>query len=118
MPVSANDLFERLAAMKGAELEYPFGPEVAVFKLRGKVFAMVAAAPAGMRVTLKCDPVLAEVLRDAHPAVQPGYHTDKRNWNTVHLDVGIDEAVLWDMIESSYALILKGLPRKTRAGLG
>jgi predicted DNA-binding protein (MmcQ/YjbR family) len=101
MPVSAADLHRRLLAMPGAELDYPFGPEVAVFKLRGKIFAMVAAAPAGPRVTLKCDPVLAEALREEHPAVRPGYHTDKRHWNTVHLEAGLDEAVLWDMIQSS-----------------
>ena len=118
MPVTAADLHARLLALKGAVLDYPFGPEVAVFKLRGKVFAMVAAAPAGVRVTLKCDPVLAEALREAHPAVQPGYHTNTRHWNTVHLDVGIDEAVLWDMIDSSYGLVRQSLPRKAQAELG
>jgi predicted DNA-binding protein (MmcQ/YjbR family) len=118
MPVTANDLMDRLLAMKGADLDYPFGPEVAVFKLRGKVFAMVAAAPTGPRVTLKCEPVLAEALREAHPAVQPGYHTDKRHWNSIHLELGIDEAVLWDMIESSYALVRQALPRKVQAELG
>ena len=118
MAVPAADLMARIGAMKGAELDYPFGPGVAVFKLRGKVFAMVAAAPAGTRVTLKCDPVLAEALRAEHPAVQPGYHTDKRHWNTVYLDVGIDEAVLRDMIQSSYALVRRALPKKIQAELG
>jgi predicted DNA-binding protein (MmcQ/YjbR family) len=117
MPVTSDDLHRRLLALKGAELDYPFGPEVAVFKLRGKVFAMVAAAPAGVRVTLKCDPILAEALREAHPAVRPGYHTDKRHWNTVHLDVGLDEAVLWDMIQSSYELIRRALPKRLQAEL-
>jgi len=112
----AQDLQTRIGAMPGAELDHPFGPEVAVYKLRGKIFAMVAD-DGGPRVTLKCDPVLAEVLREAHPAIRPGYHTNKRHWNTVHLEVGIDEAVLWDMIESSYALVRGSLPKKMHADL-
>ena len=117
MAVTAADLHARLLALSGAELGYPFGPEVAVFKLRGKVFAMVAAADAGPRITLKCDPVLAEILREAHPAVRPGYHTDKRHWNTVHLEVGLDEAVLGDMIASSYSLVRRALPKKVQVAL-
>jgi predicted DNA-binding protein (MmcQ/YjbR family) len=118
MSLTLADLHARLIALPGAVLDHPFGPEVEVYKLRGKVFAMAVQGEAAPRITLKCDPVLAEILRESHPAVRPGYHTDKRHWNTVHLEVGIDQAVLWDMIESSYALVRQSLPKTLQAGLG
>jgi predicted DNA-binding protein (MmcQ/YjbR family) len=98
-------------------LDHPFGPYVAVYKLRGKVFAMLADGELAPRITLKCDPHLAEILREAHPAVRPGYHTDKRHWNTVYLDIPIEEAVLWNMIAASYELVRAALPRKEREAL-
>jgi predicted DNA-binding protein (MmcQ/YjbR family) len=117
MPVLLPDLLARLAALPGVVLEHPFGPEVEVYKLGGKIFAM-AVDDDGPRVTLKCDPVLAEVLRDAHPAVRPGYHTDKRHWNTVDLaDPALPDDVLWNMIQGSYDLVRHALPKRVQATL-
>lgn len=116
MPIPLPDLLARLAALPGVVLEHPFGPEVEVFKLGGKIFAMAVDNDDGPRVTLKCDPVLAEVLREAHPAVRPGYHTDKRHWNTVDLaDPALPDDVLWNMIQGSYDLVRKALPKRVQA---
>ena len=117
MTVTVTELHDHLAALKGAELGYPFGPEVAVYKLRGKVFAMLAGAEHAGRVTLKTDPVLAEVLREAYPAVRPGYHTNKRLWNTVYLDVPLPDEVLWNMVQASYELVRASLPKRIQAEL-
>ena len=70
----------------GAVEDYPFGDDVAVFKVGGRVFALCSLAGRPGSVSLKCDPTLAEALRDRYPAVRPGYHLNKRHWNTIELD--------------------------------
>lgn len=117
MPPSMAQLHARLQAFPGAKLEHPFGPEVAVYKLRGKIFAMLAEGESAPRVTLKCDPVLAEALRREHPAVRPGYHTNKRHWNTVYLETPIAKQVVWNMMATSYDLVRTALPRRVRETL-
>jgi predicted DNA-binding protein (MmcQ/YjbR family) len=117
MPPSMAQLHARLQAFPGAELEHPFGPEVAVYKLCGKIFAILAEGEAAPRMTLKCDPVLAEALRQEHPAVRPGYHTNKRHWNTVYLETPIPRQVVWDMMAASYDLVRAALPRRVRMAL-
>ena len=118
MPTALVDLHDRLIAFPGVVLEHPFGPEVAVYKVGGKIFAMASEERDGPRLTLKCDPVLAEVLRETHAAVRPGYHTDKRHWNTVDLDdPALPDDVLWNMVASSYDLVRKALPKSVQASL-
>ena len=117
MPPALAELQARLAGFPGAELTHPFGPLPDVYKVGGKVFAMLVDAPEGTRLTLKCDPFLAEILRQAHPAVRPGYHTDKRHWNTVHLDQPLPQDVLRNMIEASYELVRGSLTKRAQAAL-
>ncbi len=118
MTIDLNVLNAGLAAMRGVQADRPFGPEPLVYKVGGKVFAMVADTDAGGRVTLKCDPVLAEALREAYPGVTPGYHTNKRHWNTVNIDGSVPDEVLWNMAQASYEIVVRSLPRAIRAGLG
>ena len=101
----------------GSAEEFPFGPETSVFKVAGKMFALSALGSESLRVSLKCDPGLAEQLRDAYESIGPGYHLNKRHWNTVVVD-GVDRRLLVDMIEDSYDLVVEKLPRRTRARLG
>jgi predicted DNA-binding protein (MmcQ/YjbR family) len=92
----------------------PFGPDVLVFKVRGKMFALAALEEVPTTVNLKCDPDLALDLRDRYEQVTPGYHMNKKHWNTVEIEGGIPDAELRKMIDHSYDLVAEGL-RKSRA---
>jgi Uncharacterized protein conserved in bacteria len=92
----------------------PFGPDVLVFKVSGKMFALAALDEVPTALNLKCDPDLALDLRDRYEQVTPGYHMNKRHWNTVEIDGGIPDAELRKMIDHSYDLVAKRL-RKPRA---
>lgn len=101
----------------GAEESVPFGPEVLVYKVAGKVFALLIPEDEPPRVNLKCDPERALDLRDRFEAVQPGYHMNKRHWNTVLLDGSLPAALVRELIDHSHALVVAGLPAKTRRQL-
>jgi predicted DNA-binding protein (MmcQ/YjbR family) len=100
-----------LLAKKGAVEEYPFGPDAMVIKVMGKMFALVAIEEDPLRITLKCDPHLVEALREMYKAVKPGYHMNKRHWNTVYLDGTIEDARILEMVDDSYDLVVKGLKK-------
>ena len=102
----------------GSEETFPFGPETSVFKVGGKMFALSRLAGDPLSVSLKCEPPLAEELRAAHPAITPGYHLNKRHWNTVGIDGSLPERMIADMIEDSYDLVVSQLPRARRRALG
>jgi len=89
----------------------PFGETVLVFKVGGKMFALASLAEIPPRVNLKCDPDLALELRDRYAQVRPGYHMNKKHWNTVEIDQGIPNAELRKMIDHSYDLVIKNLPK-------
>ena len=92
----------------------PFGEDILVFKVAGKIFALAALDEVPAKVNLKCDPDLALELRDRYEQVWPGYHMNKKHWNTVELDSGIPEAELRKMIDHSYELVAKSLPKAKR----
>jgi predicted DNA-binding protein (MmcQ/YjbR family) len=98
----------------GSVEDYPFGDDVAVFKVGGKMFALVPLDGEPASVSLKCDPDWALSLRERYPAVRPGYHLNKRHWNTVELDGTVEDAELHEMIEHSYELVVRSLPRHQR----
>ena len=105
-----------LAKRETAE-EQPFGPEALVFKVAGKMFALVAWQATPLSISLKCDPHLAEMLRTTYAAVKPGYHMNKRHWNTVALDGSIPDEEIKEMIDASYRLVVKGLKKVDRERL-
>ncbi|MFG2482832.1 MULTISPECIES: MmcQ/YjbR family DNA-binding protein [Streptomyces] len=96
--------------------EFPFTPETSVFKVLGKVFALSALDGEPLKVNLKCDPELAVRLREEHEAIVPGYHMNKRHWNTVTVG-GVPDAMLRELVEDSYDLVVAGLPRAERLKL-
>lgn len=106
-----------LLAKKGATEERPFGPDALVYKVVGKMFALIAEGSEPLKISLKCDPDEALALRDMYTAVVPGYHLNKRHWNTVTADETLPEAEFWRMIDQSYALVVRGLTRKKKAYL-
>jgi predicted DNA-binding protein (MmcQ/YjbR family) len=113
--------FESLRAYllrkKGAHEEFPFGPEVMVFKVGGKIFALVFLEDSPLSINLKCDPDLAMHFREFYEAVQPGYHMNKKHWNTILLDGSIPDDELFAMINDSYELVVKGLKKSDKQRL-
>ena len=105
-------------AQPGATEDFPFGPNTSVFKVAGKMFALSALRARPLKVSLKCEPELAQALRLSYPVIQPGYHLNKRHWNTVELDGSLPDEMVRGMVEDSYDLVVAGLPRRTQAELG
>jgi predicted DNA-binding protein (MmcQ/YjbR family) len=102
----------------GAVEEFPFGPETAVFKVAGKIFALSALEGTPLAVSVKCEPDLAVALRDSYPAIRPGYHLNKRHWNTITLDGSLPDQLVRDLIEDSYDLVVSALSKHVRERLG
>lgn len=101
----------------GAEETFPFGPQHLVFKVRGKMYALLAFDEIPPRLSLKCDPDRAVQLRDRFPAVQPAYHMNKRHWNMVAIDGSVPAEYLQEMIDHSYALVVAKLLKSQREEL-
>ncbi|MDB4265078.1 MmcQ/YjbR family DNA-binding protein [bacterium] len=93
----------------GASEDFPFGPSAMVFKVRRKMFALIAVEETPLRINLKCDPELARHLRAAYDAVQPGYHMNKKHWNTISIDGSLPDEEIITMINDSYNLVTKGI---------
>lgn len=113
--IELKHLKHYLLQKPGATEERPFGPEVRVYKVVGKIFALVAWEAMPLRLSLKCDPDLALAVRDQYEAVQPGYHLNKQHWNTLTLDGTIPEDEVRHLIDHSYALVVKKLKKAERA---
>jgi predicted DNA-binding protein (MmcQ/YjbR family) len=106
----------RLQAKPSAVLSQPFGPGVDVYKIGGKMFVIMAEEPPP-RLTLKCDPVLSEILRGQYAAITPGYHTDKRHWISIAQDADLPDGEIERLIDHAYDLVRGKLTRKVRAEL-
>lgn len=115
--MNIEELKAYLLGKTGTSEEVPFGPGIWVYKVRGKVFALVPWDANPPSVSLKCDPVRAMELRAIYPAITAGYHLNKRHWNTLVLDGSIPLAEVQWQIDHSYQLVVKGLPRALRATL-
>jgi predicted DNA-binding protein (MmcQ/YjbR family) len=102
---------------KGVEESFPFDEVTLVFKVVGKIFAITGLDSPDFSVALKCDPEKAEALREQYPDITPGYHLNKKHWNTVRFDTGMPKVLLLDLIDHSYALVVQGLPKKMRQAL-
>ncbi len=109
---------ERCLAKTKATEGTPFGDDVLVFKVEGKMFALLAPDEVPPNANLKCDPDRALELRDRYEQVRPGYHMNKKHWNTVELESGIPERELQAMIDHSYELVVASLPKRERQRLG
>jgi predicted DNA-binding protein (MmcQ/YjbR family) len=102
----------------GAKEGTPFGPDVLVYKVGGKMFALAALDEVPPTANLKCDPDLALDLRDRYEQVKPGYHMNKKHWNTVEIEGGIPAVELRKMIDHSYQLVVESLPKAAQPNQG
>lgn len=116
--MNRDEVLDLCSRFPSAVEDAPFGDDVAVFKVGGKMFALVMLSGEPGKVNLKCNPEWAVELRERHAAVRPGYHASKRHWNTVELDGTVPDDELREMVEHSYELVVAGLTRSARAALG
>ena len=104
-------------AKKAVEEGFPFGENVLVFKVKGKVFLLARLDQPVLEFNVKCDPEQAIEWREQYAAVHPGYHMNKQHWNTVIMDGSMPARVIRQMIDESYRLVVLSLPKKDQAGL-
>ncbi len=104
-------------AKKGVTEEFPFGETTLVFKVMGKMFALTGLDADIFSINLKCDPDRALELRETYEEVQPGYHMSKVHWNTINCEGDLEESLLRELIDHSYALVVASLPKKVREGM-
>ena len=112
-----EDVEAHCRSQPGASEDYPFNADTLVFRIAGKMFALVSHSDERERVTLKCEPELALHLRSQFAGVILGYHTNKRHWNTVYLDAGIADDEIQDMIDHAYQRVVEGLTKAQRGTL-
>ncbi|WAA09082.1 MmcQ/YjbR family DNA-binding protein [Fervidibacillus albus] len=102
---------------KGAYIDYPFGPKPMVIKVMSKMFALISTDEEVLKISLKCDPDIANDLRNQYESVVPGYHLNKQHWNTVIIDDSIPTSEIQWMIDLSYTLVVKGLKKQEKTEL-
>ena len=112
--MTGAELRELCLALVGAREEFPFSPQVSVFKTAGKIFALSALSEEPLRVSVKCDPDLGAQLRLTYPSIVPGYHLNKRHWLTITIDDSIDERLVVDLVEGSHELVAVKRKRHVR----
>ncbi|MDQ3866827.1 MAG: MmcQ/YjbR family DNA-binding protein [Actinomycetota bacterium] len=115
--MTARQLRALCLALPGAREEFPFRPNLSVFKVGPKMFALSALAENSLRVSVKCEPELGADLRASYPSITPGYHLNKRHWLTVAIDGSIPDTLVRDLVEGSYELVVDSLPRARKRAL-
>ncbi|HVU11894.1 MAG TPA: MmcQ/YjbR family DNA-binding protein [Phototrophicaceae bacterium] len=115
--MNRSELVAYCLVKKGATSGQPFGPDVDVMKVLGKVFALIPVSSEPVSISLKCDPVFAEILRETYPAVTAGYHLNKRHWNSIVIDGSVPDDELEEWIDHSYEQVVKHMTKAERAQL-
>jgi predicted DNA-binding protein (MmcQ/YjbR family) len=111
--LNIEEIRDYCLAKPGVTEGLPFGEDTLVFKVGEKLFLLTSLSE-GDRFNVKCDPELAIELREQHPEVRPGFHMNKKHWNTVHTDGNLTRRQIFDMIDHSYDMVFKGLSKNIR----
>src|SRR3972149_1870482 len=111
--MNIETLREYCLSKPGVTESFPFGEDALVFKVLGKMFALMLLNQE-LTINLKCDPERAIELREKHPAIIPGYHMNKKHWNTLNVDGSLTENQILELIDHSYNLVFESLPKKVR----
>lgn len=112
--IDEQTLRDLCLSFPGANEDYPFGRDTRVFKVMGKLYAMQAVGATPPSINLKCDPERAILLRETYDAVKPGYHMNKRHWNTMIIDGSMPDEEVLALVRHSYELVVKGLRKAQR----
>lgn len=115
--MNAEQLRTYCLAKKGVEEDQPFGPNTLIFKIGGKMFLLLALDAVPLQFNAKCDPDVAIELREQYNCVLPGYHMNKKHWNTVVVDGTVSDKILLQWVNDSYNLVYDSLPKKIKAEL-
>ncbi len=115
--MNAEDIMEYCLAKKGVETTFPFDQHTLVFKVMGKMFALIGLERMPLSINLKCQPEWAEELREKYSEITPGYHMNKVHWNTVLLEGSLEIGFIQNLIDHSYELVVKSLPKKVQSEL-
>ena len=115
--MTLSDLCAYCLSLPAVEETTPFGPEVLVYKIGGKMFALTTPEEFPPTVNLKCDPERALELRDRHEEITPGYHMNKKHWNTLRLNGRLSPKQVRELIDHSYSLVKESLPKKLKEEL-
>jgi predicted DNA-binding protein (MmcQ/YjbR family) len=109
--MNIENIREYCLSKKGVMESFPFNDTALVFKVCGKMFALLDLSEESRGLTLKCDPELAIGLREQHPEVTPAYHFNKKHWNTVQVDGTIRDKLIFSWIDKSYNMVVQKLPK-------
>lgn len=112
--MNIEQLRDYCLSLKDVSEEFPFGNETLVYKVKGKIFLLCGLDNAPLQFNVKCDPDRALELREEYPAIIPGYHMNKKHWNTVLVDGSLSYTLIKELINHSYELVYKSLPKKLR----
>jgi len=115
--MNIETLREYCLSKPSSEEAFPFGPDTLVYKVNGKVFLIAGLDSQPLSFNVKCDPDKAIELREEFDCVKPGYHMNKKHWNTIIMNGSLSNAQLKEMIDDSYNLIVQSLPKKERENL-
>ncbi len=115
--MNPESLREFSLALRGVTEELPFGPDLLVFKVMGKVFLLMPLDENKLSFNVKCAPEKAIEQRDQYTDICPGYHMNKKHWNTVYVTGNIPSELLFSLVQDSYELVVAGLPKLARAAL-
>jgi len=115
--MNIEDLRVYCLSKKGVEETLPFGPETLVYKVMGKAFLLTGLDALTLSFNVKCDPEKAVTLREEHSCILPGFHMNKKHWNTIEPDGSVSDKFLCEQIDHSYELVVSGLTKKQRQDL-
>jgi predicted DNA-binding protein (MmcQ/YjbR family) len=115
--VNAEEIRAYCLAKNGVEEDFPFDEVTLVFKVGGKMFVLMSLDSEPLQFNAKCDPSDAEDLREQYSWIQPGYHMNKKHWNTISCDSTASKKLVFKLIDDSYELVVKSLPRKVQQQL-
>ena len=112
--LNVEQIREYCLRKKGVTEEFPFDEETLVFKVAGKIFLLVSLDSIPLQFNVKCDPEVATDLRERYESVEPGYHMNKKHWNTVIIDGSVPDKIILDWINDSYSLVIAGLKKQIK----
>ena len=115
--MTLDEIRDYFLSKKGAYEDYPFDDVTAVYKIEKKMFALISSRKSPLKINLKCEPELAIDLRDVYEDVTPGYHMNKKHWNTVNLEGKLPKSEILKMVDLSYDLVVASLTKREREKL-